>query len=156
MTKICSKCKQDLPLSAFYKHRVNKLQSYCKKCNALHSSDWSRKNAAFVKQRVRNRLVNRKFKLTSEQFDSLLLLQNGVCAICKRPEVRKDRLGTVRSLVVDHDHSCCPRTITCGKCIRGLLCDACNLGLGAFQDDPLRLQASVDYLNKWFLNTQCV
>ena len=34
-TKTCCKCKQDLPISEFYKHRkyADGLQLYCKKCN---------------------------------------------------------------------------------------------------------------------------
>ena len=35
MTKICSGCKKELPISSFHKHKVtlDKLQSRCKMCD---------------------------------------------------------------------------------------------------------------------------
>jgi hypothetical protein len=47
---------------------------------------------------------------------------------------------------VDHDHACCPGTRSCGKCIRGMLCNRCNTGLGMFLDDPNRLRHAASYL----------
>jgi hypothetical protein len=51
--------------------------------------------------------------------------QNGKCAICK------DDLDPNR-MCRDHDHGD-------GR-VRGLLCYACNVGLGMFRDDPARLR----------------
>jgi Autographiviridae endonuclease VII len=57
--------------------------------------------------------------------------QRGKCAICKNTTPK-------RRLCVDHDH----RT----QEIRGLLCTACNRGLGFFQDEPEILKAAIRYL----------
>jgi hypothetical protein len=38
--------------------------------------------------------------------------------------------------VVDHDHSCCQGRRSCGKCVRGALCNRHNLYLGFIEKDP--------------------
>lgn len=80
-----------------------------------------------------------KYGLTLEEYEKLQLEQNGLCAICKKLETRKFK-GKIAKLSVDHDH------IT-GK-YRGLLCNACNTGLGKFQDNILVLEATIEYLKK--------
>lgn len=79
----------------------------------------------------------RKYGLVEKQFRALRIAQEDKCAICGQPETTRYR-GIVRALSVDHDH------IT-GK-VRGLLCQKCNLGLGSFADDPLRLLKAIWYL----------
>jgi hypothetical protein len=84
-----------------------------------------------------------KYRLSMEAYEALLDAQGGACAICKvdtPTDVRTSRFH------VDHDHACCPGTRSCGKCVRGLLCHACNTALGNFQDDPERLRAALAYL----------
>lgn len=83
----------------------------------------------------------KKFGLTAEGYAELLLRQGGGCAICKSTTPA----GRGR-FHVDHDHACCPGPGSCGKCVRGLLCHHCNLGLGNFKDDPLRLKLAASYL----------
>lgn len=70
-----------------------------------------------------------KYNLTPEDYEALRRAQNGVCYICQRAT------GASRRLSVDHDHSCCPTTPTCGKCTRALLCRPCNDLLGHVRDD---------------------
>lgn len=81
-----------------------------------------------------------RYGLSIEQYEELLRKQNGVCAICGKPEPTKKRLS------IDHDHSCCPGMKSCGKCIRGLLCFRCNAGLGNLDDSIRRLERAVKYL----------
>ena len=69
-------------------------------------------------------------------YSALESRQGMQCAICHR----------TLPLVIDHDHACCPGKRSCGRCIRGLLCDLCNRGLGMFKDDPIRLRAAAEYL----------
>jgi len=76
--------------------------------------------------------------LTVEQYDELLEKQNGVCALCKLP--------SKFTLQIDHDHSCCPTVYSCGRCVRGLLCVACNRALGLFKDNVGMLKSAISYL----------
>jgi len=79
------------------------------------------------------RLTNLKeFGLTIEDYDQMLLKQNGVCKICGK------KCSSGRRLAVDHCH-------TTGK-VRGLLCGRCNQGIGHFQDDSGRLLIAAAYL----------
>lgn len=89
----------------------------------------------------------RAYNLTSEQFDEILANQGGACAICgtTNPANGIGRRNVTWS--IDHDHGCCPESCgSCGRCIRGLLCGSCNLGIGQLGDDPNRLLAAADYL----------
>lgn len=72
-----------------------------------------------------------EYGLTPEQYDALVVRQLGSCAICG-----------VRSpdLCVDHCHS--------SQRVRGLLCPACNSGLGYFKDSPRLLQNAAIYVSE--------
>jgi hypothetical protein len=88
-------------------------------------------------QRIAN--LSRYQGMTMADYDALLLKQGGVCAVCGRPETQR-RHGKTRLLSVDHDHD----TGT----VRGLLCSRCNTSLGYSLDDPTRLRAAADYLER--------
>jgi recombination endonuclease VII len=51
-------------------------------------------------------------------------------------------------LAIDHDHKCCSGPHSCGKCVRGVLCQHCNQGLGNFKDDPEILKRAIAYLER--------
>ena len=82
------------------------------------------------------------YRLPRGRYAEMLTSQGGVCAICNQPE------ADGRALAVDHDHGCCPEDV-CGQCVRGLLCTACNHGLGKFRDDPELLRAALAYLERY-------
>lgn len=90
-----------------------------------------------------------RYGISKYDYDLMLGMQAGVCAICHRPETKVRKAGgkgerAVMPLSVDHDHQT-------GR-VRGLLCDNCNTGLGRFGDDPGLLQRAVDYLKN---NARC-
>ena len=103
------------------------------------------KNAYMREYRKRNKELfksydlMKKFGITLEEYNEMLEIQDGACAICGQPETRKDhRTGETRALAVDHDHAT-------GR-VRGLLCTDCNTGIGLLQDDIEILLNAVDYL----------
>lgn len=82
----------------------------------------------------------RRYGLTKESYDALLAKQGGVCGLCKQPLVKAH---------VDHDHSCCPtKAKCCGRCVRGIICERCNFGLGNFNDNVELLKLAIEYLEK--------
>jgi hypothetical protein len=76
-----------------------------------------------------------EYKLTYDMLRAMRLHQDGKCAICQR-----DIPAEGRSRHIDHD----PKT----GAVRGLLCPACNTGLGKFRDDPDVLLAAAAYLER--------
>lgn len=149
MTKICKgPCKKELPLEAFYKRQYKNgsvgYRSYCTPCNNAYRDEWRHKNKEWDNARnnqynKRNAMRIRGHKLrkywpgaTWEQananYDTLLDKQGGTCAVCKRH----------KRLAVDHCH---------GKGqVRGLLCGACNRGIGYLQDSVEVISSAVEYL----------
>ncbi len=95
---------------------------------------WRKKDPEKTKANNRRKHLRVTYNLTIEDFENLMLLQNGVCKICKQINV----FG--RHLAIDHCHKT-------GK-IRGLLCNPCNQGLGAFRDDLERMQNAINYLKE--------
>lgn len=75
------------------------------------------------------------------------------CETCnKRLDIKyRDSRGRMRGHhAIDHDHSCCSGPISCGDCIRGLLCQNCNAGLGYLKEDLGILTRAYDYLSSPF------
>lgn len=84
-------------------------------------------------EKKRDRCLQRLYGITLREYDLMLELQEGGCAICgMTPEKNGKRLA------VDHDHET-------GK-VRELLCSRCNKTLGTLNDDP-----ELCDLFKWYL-----
>lgn len=85
-----------------------------------------------------------RYRMTPQEFAAIIDRQGGGCAICGTTKPG-GRWGTWH---VDHDHSCCDGDgiTTCGKCVRGILCSSCNVGIGHMGNDTARLRAAAAYL----------
>lgn len=95
------------------------------------------------KDKYREWQLQRHYKLTLEQFDELLVSQDGGCASCGADNPR-----WAKGWCVDHDHSCCLTTPTCGKCTRGILCMPCNMSVGMMKESVEDLLSLVEYLTR--------
>lgn len=90
---------------------------------------------------ARRATVLKKYGITHQQFDAMVVAQAGLCAICGQPPSTVNGLsGKVYDLNVDHCHET--------KVVRGLLCHSCNRALGMFQDSPAILRRAAAYLEK--------
>jgi hypothetical protein len=97
------------PIELFYKSKRSRdgLHHTCIECN-------------------RARQLKNLYDITPNDYDKMLEAQNGLCAICVRPEILVRR-GKIVPLFVDHCHET-------GK-IRGLLCYTCNSAIGFLRDN---------------------
>lgn len=140
MLKVCRICNTVKPLSQFYRDPKNAdgYQSMCRRCRIEHS----RRNAVInpeMRRRASVRWQRKQNGWTDELVDIHMGEQVGCCAICLTD------LGPSLRAHADHDH-------VTGQ-PRGLLCAPCNHGLGRFADNPDRLRAAADYLERYALAT---
>lgn len=78
-------------------------------------------------------MIAKTYGLSPEEYDALLKLQGGKCAICRARPVSK-------RLAVDHDHA--------SGAVRGLLCSRCNHDLlGSAWDSSAMALALWHYMN---------
>lgn len=118
--KRCTGCLRWLPERGFRNatNTIDKLAAQCAGC-----------------------FVSRAHGMASElEYESLLEVQDGLCAICDEPPAEGERL------CIDHDRQCCPGSHSCGQCIRGLLCRDCNAGIGFLGDTPEPVRRAYMYL----------
>ena len=140
--KRCSKCKEEKTLLEFHKNRSTKsgLSNYCKVCNTARVNKWNKENPD-KSGYTRDKLL-RRHGMDQKRFTQMWQDQNGKCKICR---VEFDP-QYMKSVAIDHDHSCCNGVYSCGVCVRGLLCSRCNSGLGNFKDSVIFLTAAIKYL----------
>ena len=168
--KRCPDCKKEFGPDGFY----TKASPYCKECQKARRKReyaaltpkqledrrrkrnnphykagqkrrlrrWKSKFTTKQWQEMRRKaLLKHRYGVTPEWYDAKLAEQDGCCAICKhKPNGEK--------LSVDHDHKCCSGRRSCGKCLRGLLCQPCNATLGYIETHvPGGLEKVIKFLN---------
>ena len=89
----------------------------CKACSKIHTR------------------LQKHYGISLTDYNRLVVIQGGVCAICKREPQQK--------LVVDHSHARQKE-----HAVRGLLCKTCNLMLGYVRDNLSHLRAAGAYLTR--------
>lgn len=123
--KECTKCKTVKPFEEFYRDNGRGgRSSVCSACEAE-----LRKNDPCRPERLRKGHLRRTYGMTVEQYDAMLVAQNGQCAICSKHMDKPH---------VDHCHAT-------GD-VRELLCRNCNHGIGNFKDNTEHLSRAIEYL----------
>jgi hypothetical protein len=98
--KTCTKCLIEKSQHDFYKQN-HKIDGLSSMCKACLNI---------------GSIISR-FNLSQEEYEGMV--KNG-CEAC----------GSFNKLCIDHDHSCCNYSGSCGNCIRGVLCSDCNSAEG--------------------------
>ena len=118
--------------------------------NRYHHTDWKkhskkRKETANKYRRShpekvskwnRKQMFKRRYGITEDIYNEMLHDQLGVCYICHTAP----GIGPRKGLVIDHNHST--------KKVRKLLCQPCNLILGACKENTRILYRCVKYLEE--------
>lgn len=118
----CFKCGQDKDVTDFTvcDKVTGRRFSQCKECCNRYRNAW-------------------RYGITVEQWEQLWSDQGGCCLICGDLMDRySPGAKRKKSAHIDHCHDCDE--------VRGLLCNECNRGLGAFDDKIDRLYAAIAYL----------
>ena len=173
--KCCIFCNEVKPVTAFHSHNYTtrtgkssrRLMSGCKECcskyqriRRVEKKDEIAEQSREYRERNRPRLIEKSkeyyaankarmvasqrkhhlrtnYGLTPEQHDGMIAGQNGKCLICGE---KPTQVGSKKGLHVDHCHDT-------GR-VRGLLCHNCNCAMGLLKEDPIRIQAMLDYILK--------
>lgn len=128
--KWCSKCHTRKPLAAF--PRV--VSTRCHACLDSVAGPPRYPFPVRVGMRLGEGATQREswtYPPTRGQWAMVFEGQGLACAICRRSDARR--------WATDHDHAT--------GFFRGILCHACNMGIGSLGDDASRLRAAADYLD---------
>lgn len=149
----CCLCKHEGPSTDFYQKGQTRLgrpryDSFCKSCRGRKTKEYVAAHKEVVGERkkawyaARGRYAHRDgsyrrtYNSTVLAYDVQFAIQNGKCALC----LRSPQAGE-RCFAFDHDHAT--------GLTRGVLCSACNGGLGCFRDRIDVLQRAIAYLQRW-------
>jgi len=146
------KCRCDICVTAIRKwshewqkdYRLkndDKIKKYSKEYYATNKEHLCEKNRIRHAKAVRENLNYRREdhwkstgkNITVGEFTKLMEEQDNKCAICGKDLAWRDK-----NTHVDHDHN--------SGLIRGILCNSCNRGIGAFQDSYELLDSAAAYL----------
>lgn len=149
-------CGEMKPLSEFPVQKSGSRVGYvfptCKTCRVLTNNRWADRNghcrdcgkeidrrgylckACTQMKGYRVKIRNNFVPMTEQHYDEMFEAQGGKCAICSSTT----RDSGKRRFDIDHCHD--------SDVVRGLLCMQCNIGLGAFKDDPDRIDKAIAYV----------
>lgn len=120
--KQCTRCKQWKHLDYFKPdyRTSDQVQSWCGECTNIS-----------------------EHQIRIEDRELMIMNQNSKCLICFKDLNLPNSYPTI-----DHDHSHCNKKHGCSECIRGVLCNHCNLGLGHFKDNIETIKQAIKYLEE--------
>lgn len=125
-SKFCTGCQTEKSIDQYSQPWVH----YCRPCAG--DREKGRYAARGGADYSYARSLRRFYGMTMEEYQDRFEAQGGRCAICREKSTQR--------LHVDHSHQT--------GAIRDLLCEWCNHAIGKARDDPSRLRAMADYLER--------
>lgn len=120
------------------KERINikRREYYQKNKEKISAYTKGRRHCGYKKYGYRydNHKRYKKYKLTIQDVENMLLKQNNKCFICQKE-------FTNNNYKIDHCHK--------SGLVRGLLCHLCNSAIGFLKDDTENLKRAIEYLKKY-------
>lgn len=146
LTKSCIVCEREKSRNSYAKNRERVLaqkklyreqggEEFLEKKRILQR-EWVKNNP----DKVLNSRLKAAYGISLDQYNHMIEIQDGVCAICKG----LNQNG--RALSVDHDHNCCSGKKSCGRCVRKLLCMNCNSMIGYAKENIDTLPSAIEYI----------
>lgn len=124
----CRSCYKAFDLVRYQKKRLQKCEYQRRYYANLSAEERS--------IRSRRHYLKANYGLSVEEYEAMLSLQNGLCALCLKPPSGR----RMKVLQVDHCHKT-------GR-VRGLLCNECNTAIGRLGDSEEGIRRTLEYLTK--------
>lgn len=151
--KLCRTCNETKDINEFHKQTNAKDGRYldCKVCTAVKNkawyaanktrhaetcASWYKKNRTHAISKGTDWHYRSTYGISHEEFLALAQKQDNKCLICDVALTFAEKRPT--RAVLDHNHET-------GE-IRGVLCNACNTGIGLLKDSPAVLLSAHNYL----------
>lgn len=133
--KACTNCGRVKSIEEFARKKIaaDGRHSWCNSCKRLALNERRARDRLTPEGRRKQRAAGLRqwHDMTIQEFDVMWAAQGGLCKACGEPLMDgKDH--------VDHDHKT-------GR-IRGILCDACNRGLGYIRESASRAEGLAQYI----------
>jgi len=139
--KRCSKCELRKPIKDFTTDRSNPdgKSHRCRDCTRKDHRTWRSINAVELRKKHTRLHRLKRFGITAEAFESILIAQDYKCPICLNDLVM-GTIGNGKNACIDHDHE--------SGAVRGVLCATCNRALGLLKDEKSFVERAVQYLRR--------
>lgn len=171
--KTCTKCGVTADETTFAKHSRQgdgwQYHPLCKPCYNARATEYYQKNKEQITARMRERNatdpeyrarrraiskasreadprrkkgydIKALYGITMDEYEAMLESQDNSCKICGA-KAESDR-NKRKHLDIDHYGGKGKNAV-----VRGILCNACNLGIGKFDHDPELLRKAAGYLD---------
>jgi hypothetical protein len=149
--RTCPRCEGQFPLTYYPPSKRAQSMWVCHPCamNRLRADRDADPDRFAKYARKAYRVNDARYKnhgITAEMAHALLDKQGGRCPVCTDQIDLADTYQTA----IDHDHACCPGRLSCGKCVRAILCRSCNILVGLIEIRPERVTRALQFTGVLF------